>query len=91
MIPVSVLPADIGNDGRGVSALDCRVRLTSDDTITLLKRNIAASDRQRNALIRRAETAERAERQIALERDRWKLLALKYEAQLRSMAPERRQ
>jgi hypothetical protein len=41
------------------------------------------------AAIVRADRAEHSERQLAAERDRWKRLALRYEAELRSLSPAR--
>jgi hypothetical protein len=59
-----------------------------------LKAAVAAEQRERqraesetrNAIVR-ADRAEHSERQVSADRDRWKRLALGYEAQLRSLAP----
>jgi hypothetical protein len=64
------------------------------EQVVQLTKNLSAVEKARSSAdwnatraAVQADRAERSERQISADRDRWKALALKYEAELRSLAP----
>lgn len=89
---MSAFPSDIVEPGCGGAApLLCpgdyselsvlRKKLDS------MRRQVSMAEAAQRDAVARAEKAERAERQIAAERDRWKRLCLSHEAELRSLVP----